>query len=92
MQSPLNTSDCFSLNRVAKHLGVHLATVYRWTSKGVRGRRLRSYLVGGRRFVSRVDLDLFLQPSEAPAMPGLEHRKDLAQAKLKSLGVDRKAL
>lgn len=45
---------------VAAHVGVHLATAWRWVLRGVRGRRLRSVLIGGRRYVLRADLAAFL--------------------------------
>lgn len=40
--------------------GVAVSTVWRWTLKGVRGVRLRSVHLGGRRFVLRSDLEAFL--------------------------------
>lgn len=35
---------------------VHLSTIYRWLSRGRRGVRLPSFLVGGRRYVNAQDL------------------------------------
>lgn len=40
--------------------GVAVSTVWRWTLKGVRGVRLRTVHLGGRRYVLRSDLDAFL--------------------------------
>lgn len=40
--------------------GVHLATIHRWSTAGVRNIKLRTTLVGGRRFVERAELDKFL--------------------------------
>ena len=37
----------------------HMSTLYRWRMKGVRGVRLESVLVGGRRFTSREALERF---------------------------------
>ncbi len=48
-----------SLREVAEHLNVHVTTVARWVSVGVRGHRLASVLIGGRRFVLRVALEDF---------------------------------
>lgn len=83
----LNSPDGFSLTEVAQHLHVHIATVYRWVFRGVRGRRLRTYMVGGRRFVTQAALDLFLQASEPPLRSDSQHRAQLAQANLAALGV-----
>lgn len=47
---------------------VNLSTVWRWCLKGVRGRRLESVAVGGRRYTSREALTRFFAPS--PADPG----------------------
>jgi hypothetical protein len=38
----------------------HICTIQRWINRGVRGRKLPSTLFGGRRFVHRDDLALFL--------------------------------
>ena len=50
----------YSLRQVATRADVNIATVWRWVGKGVRGRRLRTQYVGGRRFVLASDLDAFL--------------------------------
>lgn len=39
----------------------HVATLYRWMSRGVRGIRLRTILVGGRRYTSREALNEFIE-------------------------------
>ena len=49
MQNAYQLSERLTVNQVAQHLNVHAATVYRWTFQGVRGKRLRSFLIGGRR-------------------------------------------
>lgn len=50
----------FSISEAARRLGVHTATVWRWTLRGVRGHRLRTVHVGGRRHVLAHDLEQFL--------------------------------
>ncbi|MCC7425256.1 MAG: DUF1580 domain-containing protein [Planctomycetaceae bacterium] len=51
-------------------MDVHIATVWRWSTNGVAGKRLRSIKVGGRRFVLRRDLDEFLdQETKVTAAP-----------------------
>jgi hypothetical protein len=37
------------------------ATLWRWRTKGIRGVRLKTVLVGGRRYVSRAALNRFIQ-------------------------------
>ena len=39
----------------------HVATVWRWTTKGVRGQRLITTIVGGRRMVTLAAIEEFLQ-------------------------------
>jgi hypothetical protein len=49
---------------------VHLSTVVRWTSRGVRNQKLFSVLVGGRRYVPANSLREFLQAiNAAPSTP-----------------------
>ena len=78
-------TERLSLKQVAKHLRVHIATVYRWTLRGVRGRRLKSFLVGGRRYVDADDLVKFLRPHQDVDSRRLEH----AQEHLRSYGISR---
>ncbi|MBN71629.1 MAG: hypothetical protein CME32_20405 [Gimesia sp.] len=54
-----------SINEVAQNLGVHPATVWRWTHSGVKGRRLKTIRIGGRRFVLRNDLEHFLKQCDS---------------------------
>lgn len=42
---------------------VHHSTVYRWATKGARGRVLESRLIGGVRYTSITALNRFLQPA-----------------------------
>ena len=42
---------------------VHYSTVYRWATKGVRGRVLPSRLVGGIRYTTVAELNQFLEAS-----------------------------
>jgi hypothetical protein len=49
--------------------GVHLNTIVRWCHSGVRGYKLRSVLIGGRRFTTRRWINEFIAAlnSEHPA-------------------------
>lgn len=53
--------ELMTLAQAAKKLphGPHVATLYRWMSRGVRGVRLRTCLIGGRRYTSQEALDEF---------------------------------
>lgn len=50
-------ADAVPVAVIAREFDVHVSTVCRWCLRGVRGRRLRSALVGGKRFVRRSDRD-----------------------------------
>ena len=55
-----NTESRMSLGAVARELDVNIATSWRWALRGVRGRKLKTFLIGGRRYVWREDLNEFL--------------------------------
>lgn len=40
---------------------VHLSTIWRWAIRGVRGQKLRTRLIGGRRFTTASDIREFLE-------------------------------
>ena len=82
-------TELFTLKQVAKHLRVHIATVYRWTLRGVRGRRLKSFLVGGRRYVDADDLVQFLRPHRESRPDVDSRRSEYAQKLLRSYGISR---
>jgi hypothetical protein len=65
MQSRDFHSHRFTLTEVADQVGVHVKTVQRWAMCGVRGKQLRSILIGGRRYVLPRDLAEFLDDSTA---------------------------
>ena len=55
-----------TFTQVAQEVGVNTSTVWRWATRGVKGRKLKSQLVGGRRFISRQNLAEFLRPVDEP--------------------------
>jgi len=61
--------------------GPHPATVWRWSQRGVRGVRLESILVGGKRFTSREAIERFIAASN-PNEKKAELQLDLSQKKL----------
>lgn len=66
----------------------HAATCWRWAQVGVRGVRLRTTVVGGRRYTSQSDVDEFLaalnQPRDAAAVDSKASLR--AADKLASMG------
>ena len=51
--------DRFTFSEVAKRLGVSVGTVWRWHLYGCKGRRLKSFLIGGRRYCTRTQIEKF---------------------------------
>jgi hypothetical protein len=75
----------YSMFEVARLLNVHVATIWRWHLGGVRGRKLPTVMVGGRRYVLATDLETFLASgSTAPPQNDAELRRraDVAGAQL----------
>ena len=56
----LHREESVSLKELAKREDVHIATVYRWSNKGIGGNVLETYRRGGRRFTSQAAFDRFL--------------------------------
>lgn len=80
--------DCGkSPNQIAKELGVHVGTVYRWMYSPVRGRKLSSVLVGGRRRILQHQLDAFLRLGDCKVAKTEDRRSQQAQNTLASFGV-----
>lgn len=79
--------EVVSFNDVSKQWHVHISTVFRWATSGVRGRRLPSLLIGGRRYVKKSDLEDFFggTPPDAPVTDG--QRNHAAQQRLASFGL-----
>ena len=62
-QSPVSLAE-------ASHLlpgRPHLSTLHRWRLRGVRGVKLETFLIGGRRFTSREALERFIERTTAAA-------------------------
>jgi hypothetical protein len=70
----LSTETLVPWQQAAKHVPgqPHISTLHRWRLKGVKGHRLETLSVGGRRFTSREAIDRFIvagNSSDAPAAP-----------------------
>lgn len=66
-----------TLTKAASLLGVHVSTVHRWRSPGVRGHKLRCVRLGGKTFVTPAELERFIAALSDPA-PATEAAADLA--------------
>ncbi|MBM4005805.1 MAG: DUF1580 domain-containing protein [Planctomycetes bacterium] len=55
----LGLSGRHSINKLARREGVAAATVWRWITRGVRGHKLLSVRVGGRRYIRDCDWEEF---------------------------------
>lgn len=60
MNIDLPNQPRFRERDLAKALDKHVSTVVRWRQRGVRGHVLRSYLVGGQRYIDRQDFVNFI--------------------------------
>jgi hypothetical protein len=70
----------YTFKGVAKKSKVSLSTVWRWHLTGVKGKKLESVLIGGRRFVLKSQLDAFFGEQQRSSPSRL--RRDLAKRKL----------
>lgn len=72
-QLDLQNETLVSFNEVPQHLPkrggkkVHYSTVYRWATKGARGRLLESAIIGGLRYTTLEALQRFTQGKSATA-------------------------
>ena len=61
--------EIFSLPQAARSLPghPHVSTIYRWRLRGIRGVKLETFLIGGRRFTSREAIERFTERITAVA-------------------------
>lgn len=87
-QSDLRRESLITLAEVPNYVPqrrgrkVHYSTVFRWVTRGARGRVLQSVLFGGIRFTSLEALDRFLDQSVAvrPCILGQDDLSEVNQA------------
>lgn len=61
---------------------VHISSIVRWAKRGVRGKRLETYLIGGTRHTTRAALDRFLaELNEGAPFPPLIPSRDPIRAR-----------
>lgn len=79
-----------TLSRLASENGVNVATVWRWCTRGVRGVKLESLAVGGRRYTSAEAFERFLaatnpESTSTPPAPTPHQRRKAIEAAEKEL-------
>jgi Protein of unknown function (DUF1580) len=64
----ISSDQYVSLRQAAKLIPSrpHVSTLWRWMFRGVRGRKLKSTLIGGHRFLAIADIEQFLQEINSP--------------------------
>ena len=89
----LSTEALVPWQQVAKHVPgqPHISTLHRWRLKGIKGRRLETLSIGGRRFSSLQAISRFITalnaadaPSATPSFTATQRQKmsDAARATL----------
>ncbi len=65
----LEQGELLSLKEAARLLPgkVNISTLFRWSSRGTRGVRLQTWLIGGRRFTNEESLEKFIIDTTAAA-------------------------
>lgn len=66
-ETPISLSDVPGILPKKKGKKVHYSTVYRWVTKGTRGRILESMLIGGVRFTTIEALNRFFETTTIQA-------------------------
>ncbi len=66
-----NDLDCLSFAEASRIIqgSPHVSTINRWSQRGVRGTKLPTVVVGGRRFIRRIDLLNFLAVLNGVELP-----------------------
>ncbi len=97
MKVKLPKKDRFTIREVARILDKHIATIWRWTLKPVRGRLLPRHHIGGGAYILREDLETFLATPDASKGTGVASatkkaaaRAEAAEAELHRAGITNK--
>ena len=67
MEIDLLAENRVPIAKLARQLGVTTSTVWRWRQKGVRGVRIETFMLGGRRFTTRESYRRFVERTTAAA-------------------------
>ncbi len=57
----LMSENRLTLTKLAQQQRVNVSTVWRWAQRGVKGQRLETFCIGGRRFTTEEAFDRFVQ-------------------------------
>ena len=79
-----------SPSQAARKVRVHVATVWRWMLHGVRGHKLPSTIIGGRRYIFEKDLQAWAAGNEPHPNDDVEFKRRAINAGkiLDGLGAD----
>lgn len=89
MRAEVLVCERYTVYEIARKANVHIATAWRWILRGVRGRKLDSIRIGGRRYVLKTDFEAFLSPDStenAAPSPDYQARSDAAGKLLEAEG------
>ena len=78
-------AERYTVGEAARLVRVHSATIWHWILTGARGRKLSSTVIGGRRWVMRRDLEIFLAAGNESASGDVNARRQRADAAGKQL-------
>lgn len=71
-----SNEEFIAINDVPKVLPgrPHISTVWRWCLRGVKGHTLKSTMIGGRRYISKADLDDFIECLSTSTAPEIHSK------------------
>ena len=100
MTIDIQTDTLLQISDVSKHLPgkIHVASIWRWVNRGVRGVKLETVLIGGRRYTSAEALQRFIERTTraADGEPAIQQARtsrqrqraiDAANAELDQAGI-----
>jgi hypothetical protein len=93
MTALLASEPRISFSDLARREGVHVSTVWRWALCGIRGQKLESLSIGGRKFTSTFAFERWLaaingEPTASGPTPRQRDRVlDAAESKAARLGI-----
>lgn len=67
MAGDILSEERLTLLEAARLLKVHVATIYRWHQRGVKGHKLSTVVIGALRYTSRERLEAFIEATTAAA-------------------------
>lgn len=76
----------YTFSQLAKLFGVSKSSIWRWHLHGVKGKKLGSVLIGGRRYTLQSQLDAFCGDTDRKRNVDADGKK-IAQEKLNARGV-----